>query len=354
MSGVGQLTSESVKGLGPGAHLVTVLPSAVLVLSGFALVSSRLYPWSGSAAAGVAAGPESVLHATRGLGAAGAALLALSVLVTAVLLRPFQISMVQLLEGYWPLRGRGMVDALAKERHVRRRSRFALRRDPLVFGPSHTDFGVVAAYARRLHRAGRMRARSRRMTGTYLPERREDLAEPTLVMPTLLGNLLRRAELSAGDRYGLETVVTYPRLYPHLSEPLDREISSHLNGIDTAGAFTVVFIAELVLTLPLVWRLDGWSLVPVVLAALAVVPYRGALVVAERYGHLLATAYDLHRFDMLTAMHLRLPRTPDEERRRNGALTQFWSGEVDRLPNSLPYEHRQQTGPGGISRVRPG
>jgi hypothetical protein len=40
------LAKESIKGLGAGAYLIDVLPSAVLSLGVLALFGSRLYPWA--------------------------------------------------------------------------------------------------------------------------------------------------------------------------------------------------------------------------------------------------------------------------------------------------------------------
>src|SRR4051812_32989747 len=45
---------------------------------------------------------------------------------------------------------------------------------------------------------------------------------------------------------------------------------------------------------------------------------------AREHGTLLATAYDLHRFDMLTALRLPLPKTPEQERAMNERLTDFF------------------------------
>jgi len=84
MSDASTLAKESVKGLGVGAYLVTVLPSAVLVLTVFGLLSSRLYPWAENPSGQAAPGPAAVVETARKLGPAGGAVLLLAVLASLV------------------------------------------------------------------------------------------------------------------------------------------------------------------------------------------------------------------------------------------------------------------------------
>ncbi len=309
------LSKESVKGLGAGAYLVNVLPSTVLVLTIFSLFASRLYPWSDPVIderRPVAAGLESVVLLASRLGVVGGIILALVVVVGAVLLRPFQISIVQLLEGYW--RRGGLLKTIAVERHTRRASASVARSHIRLQQPDDPGFASVAQFARIAHRARSIEERAAEMADCY-PVRAE------WVMPTMLGNVLRKAETTAGERYGLDTVHTYPRLYPHLSARLDAEANEQLNGIDVTATFVVVFSVQALLTTPLLWRLDWWSVVPLLLTALAALSYRGAVSAAVRFGQVLGAAFDLHRFDMLASMHLPLPSDGEREYNTNVQLS---------------------------------
>jgi hypothetical protein len=113
VSAVDPLTKETVRELGPGAYLVSVLPAAVLILSALALWSSRLYPWSepmkDDQGNTIGPGLESIVHGARELGAAGAIVVTLLVLSVAVLVRPLQVAAIQLLEGYGGGRGGGLI-----------------------------------------------------------------------------------------------------------------------------------------------------------------------------------------------------------------------------------------------------
>ncbi|GID29519.1 hypothetical protein [Paractinoplanes brasiliensis] len=332
MSDLG-LSKESIKGLGPGAYLVNVLPSALLVGGVFAAVASRLYPWQ-HPRGDVSAGLDSLLAAVRSLGFPGGLLIIGTILFTAVVLRPFQISAVQWLEGYWHDRAATrLVYALAVERHHRRRGAH------LVYSQE------VAEQELRLHRfdavARRERARLRR-------ERRQDVSSAIVerqyprdaerVMPTLLGNILRRAESVAGERYGLDTVETFPRLYPYLSPRLAEENETQLNVLDAAATLTIVFGTLATVTLPFLARLDAHGAIPLMLLMVAVVSYRGACAAAQRHSVVLAAAFDLHRFDMLAAMRRRMPRNARQEYADNEVLTRVLGGDFP-AEQKLPWNY---------------
>ncbi|MGH3933205.1 MAG: hypothetical protein ACRDTF_24890 [Pseudonocardiaceae bacterium] len=322
MAYLGSFAKESVKGLGQGAVLVSVLPSAILVLIVFALPAASLYPWQNQASENVGDGLPAILNAARGLGVSGAAVIVPAVLLVAVLVRPFQIAVVQVLEGYWTSSWLAFPEQLAIERHRRRSSmavfvkKYGLSEDG---EPENQNFDEVTRYLRQNAQNRRAEVRAQRLLDGY-PHDQEYL------LPTALGNILRRAELSAGERYGLGTVGMYPRLYPHLSARLDTQMSGQLNILDVSAALVFVFAGSAAASSPLIWRLDGWSLLPIAFVVGAAVAYRGARRAAGLYAVLLHTAFDLHRFDMLTALHRKLPITPEQELSDNQSLTEFLTG----------------------------
>lgn len=322
MAYLGSLAKESVKGLGQGAVLVSVLPSAILVLIVFALPAASLYPWQDQASGNVADGLPTILDSARGLGVGGAAVLVLAVLLAAVLVRPFQIAAVQALEGYWASSWLTFPEQLAIERHRRRRSMAVWGVTQVGVSektPANRTFAEVTRYLRQNAQNKRWEDRAHRVLDGYP-------LDQAYLLPTALGNILRRAELSAGERYGLGTVGMYPRLYPHLSARLDTQMSVELNLLDVSAALVFVFAGSATASAPLVWRLDGWSLLPVAFVVGAAVAYRGARRAAGFLAVLLHTAFDLHRFDMLTALHRKLPLTPEQELLENQALTEFLTG----------------------------
>jgi hypothetical protein len=348
--------------------LVNVLPPALLSVIVFVLIAAG--------APDVPSAAELVMT-LKDFGGAQVALLFLGVLVVALILQPFQIAVVQLLEGYWVGNPLSRFDrpSLAKKAFdigvelQRRRYRFlrllseaseeepserssndagdgADGRSDLVSSPLHTERAEWAGDELRLY-----------------PE------EESRLMPTRLGNVLRSAEDRAGGRYGLMTNVVYPRLYSLLSDRLAAGIASSNDQLDMAAHLCVTLAASslvsVALLLPNGWRSNVWWMaVPVASAVLCWLSYRAAIRAAESQSRLLETAFDLHRFDLLSALHYGLPGDPWSEYQFNSQLSRFLRGaqastRVSELDGSVPpedfllavdYEHHVGSAEDGSAR----
>jgi hypothetical protein len=305
---IGGLTGDGSKALGPRAILVNVVPAALLTLLTVALIGS-----------GAPSDPQlsELLKTLRGLqDGSTLALLGVVVLVATLILQPLQIGVVQVLEGYWA------APPVARMRSVVARK----------------AIGVGVELQRR--RLGSLRA----MLAADLtePERarlEEELAsypELSKLMPTRLGNVLKAGEQRAGGRYGLDADVAFPHLYPFLRQPLQTAWDDYTDQLDSAAHLFVTFsLATLVsagLLLPHGW--DGWWLLaPAGFAALAWLSYRSTIAAARYQTKLLAAAFDLHRFDLMAAMRMRLPKDAHEEFDLNQQLMELLEAD---LPTRLP------------------
>ncbi|WP_329337821.1 hypothetical protein OG252_20680 [Streptomyces sp. NBC_01352] len=209
-----------------------------------------------------------------------------------LLLQPFQVRAVRVLEGYWDRWSltAGLAGMLARVQHRRWQ---ALRRRTQRSAAGDSGLRVQADARRRL--AARPPAE--------------------VLLPTALGNALRAGELSAGERYGLTTLTSWPRIYLQVSDRMAEVLRSTRDALDTAVNLCWSFLA---LTLtgvtalydePSAWWLCGAGVL------LAAVAYKGAVTVAQAYSGLMHVVYDLHRFDLLDALHYPLPRdrTSEEE-----------------------------------------
>ncbi|MEV0225419.1 hypothetical protein [Streptomyces sp. NPDC050704] len=148
-------------------------------------------------------------------------------------------------------------------------------------------------------------------------------ADPRDIMPTRLGNILRAAESYPHERYGLDAVVTWPRLFPLLPDGLTTalaaaraEIEFHLTISALASFFAVGAGGWLAAVNGPTWLFLScyWAG-----AACAWLTYRGALAPARLYGEHVRVAFDLYRQELLT--HLGIE---GDEREQWARLNQFW------------------------------
>ncbi|WP_405571624.1 hypothetical protein OG317_20530 [Streptomyces sp. NBC_01167] len=324
---LGGLVEASTKALGGSRFsLLNVLPATVVVTTVTVLIRAGAYSPGGPVRFDRVL-PEGERDAVA------LALFALAALLCGILVRPFETALVQLLEGYWarpsPL---APLSGAARERHRRRRDDAAIlaaapvRRSAPVSGATLRD---LAREDRRVSRAGRKRARAESIRDAYPDDDRllhENLRRGTTdtdLMPTLLGNVLKRGERLAGDRYGLDMMVVFPRIYPYISERLHTALSRQFELITSTASLSICFALLSLATTPLVARLDAWSVAPFAAAAVSVLAYRGAVAASHGHGRLLATVFDVHRFDLAAAMHYDPGTTADEQHELNMSITEF-------------------------------
>jgi hypothetical protein len=272
---------------------VDLLPDTTLVLFVLALIASG--------APARAPSPQRVLVAIDNLSLERLATVLALVVIFSAMMHPFQFSLVRLLEGYW---------------------------DGSRIGRRLSDFG------KERHRRRRQRLEELALTTPRTPEeeRRKQWAEDRLVhypeegrlLPTRLGNTLRAAEDEAGKRYELPTIAAMPRLYPYLSERFAAVYSDRRNQLDFAVRFcTVLALAALVAAVLLLPNGGPWRLLPLAISVFAWIAYHAAVRAAANYGQALYVAFDLHRFDMIRALHYPLPTSRAEELALNERLTIF-------------------------------
>jgi hypothetical protein len=297
--------------------LLGLLPTAMLALYVLALV------WGGAPADAPSLN-RFVAH-LEDLSTTETLLGFLALLGVAILTQPLQLPLVRLLEGYWP----PIADPLAKARRGAHRARRARLEAAQLRTAQHPDADADADGAgreARIHAAWRLRK-------LYPPD--------PLVMPTALGNALRAAEDRAGRRYGLDGVVVWPRLYPLLSDRVLAIVDDERTQLDVAVRFSAVLFVAALASLGLL-ATHGWLLLlPAALLLVAWLAYRAAVGAAIAYGEGLETAFDLHRFDLLRALHLPLPASSEEERALNAQVTAALL-QGQRIP--FAYEHSDADG----------
>ena len=270
-------------------------------------------------------------------------------LLGALVLRPFQIQIVRLLEGYWGdtrlLRRFG--GYLTSIQRVRYEQLYIRRASATVKGQEDVNRHIheleeTSAVAK--PDAGETAQRLRRWliagpnTEAVLVDRLRWYPAPERLLPTRLGNTLRSAEDTAGERYGFDTIPVWPRLYPLLKGPLKEQIEHARDGYDTSARLSAgLLLTSFVTAILLLPNGDWWRALPLILATLAYVSYRGACTGAKYYGLMLHVAFDLFRFDLIDKLRLEPVTTPDEELSRNIGLTKFFK--ESKPQRRFPYQY---------------
>ncbi|MEV4036130.1 MULTISPECIES: hypothetical protein [Streptomyces] len=198
-----------------------------------------------------------------------------------------------------------------------------------------------AAANRTLGRLGRSHHQQlvRRSDDAYTHDRYPPISRPHELMPTRLGNILKAAELYPRLRYGIDTVLVWPRLHPLLPEAFLQTLGAART--DLTGFLGSALLAA-VLTLGgagYLWVFNGPT--PLLLMCLwggglvAWLCYRGALLKAMTYGQHLRVAFDLYRGHLLEALGHPVADS-EEERAHWERLCLFWHRGIPLQPITMP------------------
>jgi hypothetical protein len=305
--------AEEARQPGYRSYLLYLLPTAIVFATVAVLVWSR--------APEQAPRLQDALNTARHLTLRDAALLLAAAAILSLILQPLQFPLIRAFEGYWGGRFPGRVLAsvgIAWQRGQRGRWRDARE----VSDTEGTWRSTLAAL--------RQEAAS---------ERLEEFPEDGRILPTRLGNILRAAEDRAGSRHGLGAVIAWPRLYPLLDGRMLLILLEHRYELDLQTRLSAAFVLDAAIATAFLRNYGWWNLIGLGLLALAWLSYRAALAAAKAYGTTVEAAFDLHRFQLLKALHLGLPPDGSTERRLNELVSEYLAGQDGW---SLDYRHEEQ------------
>lgn len=160
--------------------------------------------------------------------------------------------------------------------------------------------------------------------------RREPL-RPYRWMPTRVGRILRAADSFPYDKYGLDTVAVWPRLWLLLPETARAELVAARRAMTAAVAATLwglLFTAFAAVT--------PWA-VPVGLAVAGLALWGWLPGRAQTYGDLVEATFDVHRGLLYAHLRWPLPASPVEEKAAGLAVsTYLWRGSDAAEPTFVP------------------
>jgi hypothetical protein len=323
------VSAGAAQTIGRYFSVVSVIPSSLYVGFVYLLIASdswRRWPDWGD-------GFRSLAH----LGFAGVALLAFLSIGLGIVIHPIQFAVVQFFEGYW---GATPVAQAVRSQRIRHYQAVfkELRREK--FSANHqldnlNKAGVTDPAARvlplsRYHEASRLRENFPRAIDQ--------------VMPTRLGNALRRAESQAGSQYGMDALQMVPHLLMIAPASHVDYVNDQRSQLDLAVRMTFISALAAATALLFLWPYRLWALIAVVPYTLAYVSYKGSVVAASHYGSALEALINLDRFALYEQLRLEPPATTASERalnRKLGRLFQYDNSQVTR------YKHPPTSqGPG--------
>jgi hypothetical protein len=265
------------------------------------------------------------------LGFDGIAFLALFSIGLALVIHPIQFATVQFLEGYW---GSGRVAQAIRVQRIVRYQRLCQKLNKERNAAQNTLAGwktdeTPATLASRTPLLSQY-DEARRLRSTAFPANLEQ------VMPTRLGNALRRAESQAGRQYGMDALEVVPHLLLIAPASHVDYVNDQRSQLDLAVRMTLIFAAASATTILFLWPYKFWALVSLVPYALAYLSYRGSIVAASHYGAAIDNLINLDRFALYRELHLPLPASPEDEQHKNGELMRLFGYQKDVVIN---YEH---------------
>jgi hypothetical protein len=149
-----------------------------------------------------------------------------------------------------------------------------------------------------------------------------NLPTNTDLMPTRLGNILRAAERRPLEKYGLDAIICWSRLWLLLPEAAKKDLQDARTDLNNAARLWLWSI------LFLVWAVFGsWWAIPLGILSTLFAYYTWAIAAATTYGDLIEASFDLHRQLLYQALGWQKPDDPNEERRVGQQLTEYlWRG----------------------------
>lgn len=303
-------SSGVAQAIGRYFSVVSFVPSSIYVAFVYILITSGSWQhspvWS------------SAFSSLERIGFGGIAVLTTFSIALGMLIHPAQFAIVQFFEGYW---GNTRLAQSIRSQRIRRYQAFCRslnehQRIAIEEVQSLKDSGAKDALARTpaLSRLGE----AQRVRETF-PRALDH------VMPTRLGNVLRRAEAQAGSQYSLDALQAVPHLM--LTAPVTHAdyVNDQRSQLDLAVRMTFMSGLASATALLFLWHRHLWIFVAVIPYVIAYLSYRGSVIAAGHYAAALDVLINVDRFELYKQLHLRLPDGTAQERETNKKLMDLLS-----------------------------
>lgn len=255
----------------------------------------------------------------------------ITVTVLAYLLKPFNRLMIQFYEGYWPSLTLQKIFTslpLLGEKNI-----WIKKNNQLLKSKADKDWQKYNRLYTQLF---------------YCYPLTEDL-----IMPTRLGNTLRAAEDYSNISYGMDSIFWWQRLWPLLPDTVRKEIDDSLVSLVALLNFTTLIMTVTIFGSYYLRQasFDRQAWLELFIGIiLAYISYRAAVLQAEDYGENIRAAIDLYRFNLLKALHQKLPKTHDDEDEYWDILLSWLYFRNQTVAANMKYNHDENLSEDSINR----
>jgi hypothetical protein len=136
-------------------------------------------------------------------------------------------------------------------------------------------------------------------------------------MPTRLGNILRAGEARVASHYGLDPIISWPRLWLVLPAAARKEVTATRASLYLAVQAAICGAAFVPLA---AW---AWWAAPLGVAVAVWAYHAQALTAAARYSDMVESCYDLHRRLLYESLRWPVPNSPAEELAQGVQVTAY-------------------------------
>jgi hypothetical protein len=147
------------------------------------------------------------------------------------------------------------------------------------------------------------------------------------ILPTRLGNILRAAERRPLDRYGLDAIIVWSRLWTLLPDGTRADLQAARSDLNTAARVWLWSILFLI-WFP-VFGIGAWWVIPIGLISACYTYYIWLPEAASSYADLIDAAFDLHRTTLYKSLRWKLPENASEEVALGNEINKYlWRGSI--------------------------
>jgi hypothetical protein len=335
-SGVIDVGVNAAQSVGRYFSILSFFPAVIYAAYTYILVAaqswSRPPDWSRA------------IHSLEHLGVGGVAFLLIAGFGLGLAIHPLQFAVVQFFEGYWGVNPSFL--NLRAERIIRYQRQYEKIDDMATLSSDYIDDldelakGTVGQPAMKITPAHRVTSENRVDEANRFLDSNAPHAD-RFVMPTRLGNVLRKFELNAGNPYALDSIAVVPRVLLIAPDAHVNYVNDQRSQLDLAVRMVFMSLIATATTVFFLWPYPLWALIAIIPYSIAYISYRGSIVAARGYGSALKILIDLNRFALYEQLHVSLPNSNSEERWNNRQVTRLLKGQ----PAVITYQHfRGDTG----------